>query len=105
MIIMGEFSLSKEFTNFEILISIDFNENKDIIFEEYSNGKVSLENPSNLRNYSYCCNDSDFEEWNNFFTDFMYLYESDELINHIKNLENKDNSYFFTDENITLKRL
>lgn len=103
---MSEFKLfNSEGKKFEILIYIELNDKKEIISEEYSNGIVSKENPSDLINFSYFCDDEDFEGWNNFFTDFMYLYESREIYKKIKILKNQGDSYFFDDENITVERL
>ena len=80
-------------------MAFDFDENGEIENQEYSNGGEWSDNPLDIGICS-ACDEEEQEEWNNFFNDFMYLLESSDLLNEIRNLKDIGNSYFFNEENI-----
>ncbi|WP_409200715.1 hypothetical protein [Methanobrevibacter sp. DSM 116169] len=102
---MPEFKLTKEsgVNKFEILMAVDFDEDGNIENQEYYDGEEWSDNPADLRICSTLCDTDDQEEWNNFFNDFMYLLESDDLFNELKKLKTPEDSYFLIDEGIEVK--
>ncbi|MDL2246467.1 hypothetical protein LJB96_02500 [Methanobrevibacter sp. OttesenSCG-928-K11] len=102
---MPEFKLSKRYANKELVVqmAIDFDDEGNIINQEYWNGINWSEIPSDLRIYNSFCNSDDQDEWNIFYNDLMYLLESNEILNHLKPLKAKGDSYFFTDEDIEIE--
>jgi len=104
---MPDFKISREsgVKKFEIVIAIDFDKNGEIFIQEYSNGNQWSDNLSDIRICNYYCDDETQEEWDNFLNDFLYLLESNELLPKIAKLKNKEDSYFFNEENIELKKI
>jgi hypothetical protein len=102
---MPEFKLSKKYgnKNFIVQMAIDFDDEGNIINQEYWNGINWSDIPSDLRIYNSFCNSDDQDEWNIFYNDLMYLLESNEILNHLKSLKKEGDSYFFSDEDIEIK--
>ncbi|MCC7553759.1 MAG: hypothetical protein KO202_04600 [Methanobacteriaceae archaeon] len=102
---MPEFKITKEsgVKKFEIQMAIDFDEEGEIENQEYSNGDEWSDNPSDLRICTSYCDEEEQEEWNVFFNDFMYLLESNELIDEVKKLKNIGDSYFFNEEDMEVE--
>ncbi len=123
---MPEFKIAKESgTKFDILMSVDYDEDGNIETQEFYDGEDWFENPSEIRfANSYCDNEESYdeeidlsddieeedeedyfneeilEEWNIFINDLMHLFETNQLNEKIEKLKEIDDSYFFSEEEI-----
>ncbi len=72
---MSEFKLLNidSFTEYEIIMAVDFNEDNQVENQEFYTGSYWSENPADLReNLAFICDVEKQESWNNFFNNFMY---------------------------------
>ena len=102
---MSEFKLLNidSFTEYEIIMAVDFNEDNQVENQEFYTGSYWSENPADLReNLAFICDVEKQESWNNFVNNFMYLLENGELIEELRNLKQKDDYYIFDDEEIKI---
>ncbi|WP_461461805.1 hypothetical protein [Methanobrevibacter sp.] len=100
---MPEFKLTNidSSTDCEIIMAVDFDDDNQVENQEFYTGSDWSDNPADLRETTtFICDEDEQEDWNNFFNGFMYLLENGELIEELKNLKERDDSYTFDDEGI-----
>ncbi|MDO5848868.1 MAG: hypothetical protein Q4P18_04990 [Methanobrevibacter sp.] len=99
---MPEYRLSKQIgeIRFEMFADIFLDDDGNIETHEFYNDVYWCENPCEIIYANIYCDESKQEEWNLFSNSIAALFENKDFLKKIKKLENVNDSFYFSEEEI-----